>query len=1265
VLLIVLLGASFFQASASCNGGALLSGWYGVRAGGAAQTGSGLKTLSAALFFDGNCNLSGSNVSGGLNENYGTTTATGTYNQNPDGTYTIVLNLAGDPVQQTYVVGVSESGAKARGIETDGTAMATISIQSQITTLTAGYTNASLTGTYAAYCWGPGYGVDLNYVTFDGNGNLSGQDPYDNEGNNGDLPYTGHYTVNSDGTFSGTLDGIFSVFPFNGVIDAGVTEVQYIYNRTGFGNVVTCSGRQFTATNLSGWYGFVVGGEAANNGVGKYLSGALQFDGSGGLTASNVSGGINGNFATTTATGSYVLNSDNTVNVVMNLAGQSQGQTYVVGISQSGNEAVGIETDGTAMATIDIQSQTRSQNQTYDASSLNGAYAVSCFGSMVNLNWIAFDGNGNLAGINAYDSTSAHGSSTFSGTYSVNSDGTFSGALAGALSQYTFTGVLENGTSQIGYTYYQAGTGGVSACIGESTFGPSGPAQVAASPSLSPAPGAYGSSQSVTLSSSTPNAVIYYTTNGSIPNKGSLMYSNPVPVSATTTIQAITVAPGYSNSAITAGTYFLTAGLPAASTPTFSPTPGTYSSAQSVTLLDSTPGAVIYYTTNGSTPTTSSSVYSSAIPVSATTTIQAMAVASGFGNSDVVSGTYTINLPNVATPTFSPTPGTYTSVQTVTLSDTTPGAVIHCTTDGSTPTQNSAVCTTLTVGTTATINAIATASGYNNSALASGTYTIILPAAMPSFSPAPGSYSTPQTVTLSDTTPGAVIHCTTDGSTPTQSSAVCSSVSVGATTTIQAFATAAGYSDSSTASGSYTIAQTQTISFPAIPAQTYGVSPLTLSATASSGLAVAYSVLSGPASVSGSQLTLTGTGSVTVQASQPGNNQYAAASPVSQTFAVNQANTTLALASSFNPAGLGQSVTLTATVAPQLSGQTTGTVTFKDGNTTLAAVAVSANAGSFTTSALSTGTHTITAVYSGDGNFKSSSSSSLAQVVSPAATATSLATSLSPSPVGKSVTFTTTVTSAAGTPTGTVKFYDGSTLVATLPLHAGSAHYATAGLTPGSHVISVVFLGSSNFAGSSSVSVTEIIMASTSTTLASSANPGMYAQTIAFKATVSSTLGAPPDGETVTFIQGTITLGTGVLSGGQATFTTSSLGVGTKPVKAVYGGDANFVKSTSSALSQVINKASTTSTLISSQNPAPVGQNVTFTATIIPKFGGTPTGVVVFKDGATTLKTVTLSGGSASYSSSKLAKGSHSLTITYNGDTNFTGTTASLTQTVN
>jgi hypothetical protein len=184
-------------------------------------------------------------------------------------------------------------------------------------------------------------------------------------------------------------------------------------------------------------------------------------------------------------------------------------------------------------------------------------------------------------------------------------------------------------------------------------------------------------------------------------------------------------------------------------------------------------------------------------------------------------------------------------------------------------------------------------------------------------------------------------------------------------------------------------------------------------------------------------------------------------------------------------------------------------------------------------------------------------------------------------------------------------------------------------------------------------------------TLSSSLNPSTYWQAVTFTAVVNSALGSPPDGETVTFKKGTTVLGTGTLSGGTATFSTSTLAAGNHPMTAVYGGDSTFTGSTSKALKQVVNKAPTTTTLASSVNPSKSGQSVTFTASVTPQIGGKITGSVTFYDGATTLKTVTMSAGVAKFTTSTLTSGSHSITATYNGNPSFTGSSASLTQTVN
>jgi hypothetical protein len=167
--------------------------------------------------------------------------------------------------------------------------------------------------------------------------------------------------------------------------------------------------------------------------------------------------------------------------------------------------------------------------------------------------------------------------------------------------------------------------------------------------------------------------------------------------------------------------------VPTATAPAFAPVAGTFTAAQPVTLTDSTPGAAIYYTLNGSTPTTASTLYTGPFTVCATTTVNAIAAASGYLNSAVSTATYTINIPvpTAATPAFTPVAGTYTAAQPVTLTDSTPGAAIYYTVNGSTPTTASTLYTgPFTVSATTTVNAIAAASGYLNSAVSTATYTI-------------------------------------------------------------------------------------------------------------------------------------------------------------------------------------------------------------------------------------------------------------------------------------------------------------------------------------------------------------------------------------------------------------------------------------------------------------------------------------------------------------------------------------------------------------
>jgi len=199
-----------------------------------------------------------------------------------------------------------------------------------------------------------------------------------------------------------------------------------------------------------------------------------------------------------------------------------------------------------------------------------------------------------------------------------------------------------------------------SGVAGSSGTAGGGPIALAATPVFSVAAGTYTSAQTVTITSTTAGARIYYTIDGSVPSVASTLYTGAITVSNSETVQAIAFASGYSGSVVASAAFVIE--VPAA-TPTFSIAAGTYTSAQTVTITDRTAGATIYYTTNGTTPTTGSTLYSGAITVANSETIEAIAVESGYTNSAVASAAYVVNLPPVAS-----AGGPYTGVEGVALS---------------------------------------------------------------------------------------------------------------------------------------------------------------------------------------------------------------------------------------------------------------------------------------------------------------------------------------------------------------------------------------------------------------------------------------------------------------------------------------------------------------------------------------------------------------------------------------------------------------------
>ena len=407
-----------------------------------------------------------------------------------------------------------------------------------------------------------------------------------------------------------------------------------------------------------------------------------------------------------------------------------------------------------------------------------------------------------------------------------------------------------------------------------------------------------------------------------------------------------------------------------------------------------------------------------------------------------------------------------------------------------------------------------------------------------------------------------------------------------------------------------------------------------------------------------------GTHAITAQYGADTN--FAASTSPATDQVVNKASTTTTLISSPNPSVFGQSVTFTVTVGVQApgAGTPTGVVTFTEGAVTLGSGPLNGvGVATFSSSSLSLGTHVVTAEYGGDTSYATSTSPATDQVVNKANTTTTLTSSLNPSVIGQSVTFTATVGVQApgiGTPTGVVTFTEGAATLGAGVLSSGIVTFSTSSLSVGTHAIIAEYGGDADFANSTSSATDQVVKgASTTTTLAASPNPSVFSQSVTFTATVQvSGIGTPTG--VVTFAEGAATLGTGVLTGGIATFSTSSLSAGTHAITAEYGGDMSYAGSTSPATDQVVNQAGTTTALDASPNPSVFGQSVTFTATVgvqAPSIG-TPTGVITFAEGATTLGTGTLAGGIATFSTGSLSVGTHTITAVYGGNINFAGSTS-------
>jgi parallel beta-helix repeat protein len=356
---------------------------------------------------------------------------------------------------------------------------------------------------------------------------------------------------------------------------------------------------------------------------------------------------------------------------------------------------------------------------------------------------------------------------------------------------------------------------------------------------------------------------------------------------------------------------------------------------------------------------------------------------------------------------------------------------------------------------------------------------------------------------------------------------------------------------------------------------------------------------------------------------------------------------TVTISSSANPTPGGTSIVFTAQVMGNCN-IPTGTIIFYDGATALGTVSLNTSAtATLTTALLVVGKHNITAQYSGDFNFENNTSEVLVQTITGDPTATSLSVSPNPATALSPIALNSQVTSPHGTPTGSVTFAAGGTILATATLNAsGQATTTTTTLGAGTYQIVANYNADTRFQPSNSPAVHETVVGADSiTTLTSTPNPSALTQAVTFTAITHAVHGTTAPTGQVKFRDGANSIGTAVLTAnGIASITNSSLSFGPHTITAQYGGSNNFNPS-SAALSQSVALIGTSLALTATPNPANTGQTVTLTAAATSAVSGMiPVGTVTFYDAVAMLGTANLGpNGTAAFSTSSLSIGSHTL----------------------
>lgn len=425
------------------------------------------------------------------------------------------------------------------------------------------------------------------------------------------------------------------------------------------------------------------------------------------------------------------------------------------------------------------------------------------------------------------------------------------------------------------------------------------------------------------------------------------------------------------------------------------------------------------------------------------------------------------------------------------------------------------------------------------------------------------------------------------------------------------------------------------------------------------------------------------TGLTQITATYSGDVNYLGSASAALNQSVSKVQSQVSLTTSANPSILGMPVVYTITVTPIApgTGVPTGAVTLFNGSNVVANLTLVGGQVAYTT-ALGVGSQVLSASYPGDLNFQPSSSQTVNETVNKIQSTLNLTSNVVGAAVASQViTFTAQIqpTPPVGIayPTGQIGFFmDGATQIGAASLASGVATLSTT-LPAGNHQIQAFYIGDNDWTSAQSIYLAQIVgTATTSTQIVSSSNPSVYGQAVVLTVTVAVPYpGTVPANGTVQLYDGGNAIGT-PLSANNGTFSTTltNLGVGTHSIVAQFQANGSFSQSSSAALSQIVNKAPTVTTLAAFPNSSTSNEGVTLTAVVtVPSPGSTaatmPTGTVQFVNTSTSAilgsAPLNLIGGvwTASLNVTSLTAGSQTqlLTATYSGDGNF-GTSTSTAQ---